>query len=184
MSKAVVFMADGMEMCECLLTVDILRRAGVEVVTASVMGRKKITSSHKVKMYADEVAEDVDIDSADLIVLPGGRVGTENLAASGIVKSACVKFAADDTKHIAAVCAAPSVLAGLGLLEGKHATVHPDFEGKMDGAVLTYDGVTVDGNIVTGQGLGATYDFALTLAEMLAGKEAADTVRTKTCYRG
>ena len=124
---AVVFMADGMEMCECLLTVDILRRAGVNVITASVMGHKKIISSHQVMLYADKVAEEVDFNDADMVVLPGGRVGTENLWKSDIVQKQVVKFAADPDKYVAAICAAPSILAGLGLLDDRKATCHPGF---------------------------------------------------------
>lgn len=196
MKTAVVFMADGMEMCECLLTVDILRRAGVNVITASVMGKKEITSSHRVTIIADELAEDVDYFAADMIVLPGGRTGTENLAKSEVVEEECRAFAADQAKYLAAVCAAPSVPAGLGILDGKKATCHPDFADKViEGSSiscggdssplveLTHEGVTVDGNIITGQGLGASIDFALCLAEILAGKEKAENIRKAICYR-
>ena len=194
---AIVFMADGMEMCECLLTVDILRRAGVDVFTASVTDRKVVMSSHKVKIEADEPAENARYDAADIIILPGGRVGTENLAASDIVTKQCAKFAADSNKYIAAVCAAPSVLSGLGLLDGRRATCHPDFAEKVqagssinDGLAdvaplveLTHESVTVDGNIITGQGLGATMDFALKIAEILEGKETAERIAKSICYR-
>jgi len=181
--KIIVFMADGMEMCECLLTVDILRRAGADVVTASVMGRTEVVSSHKVKIHADCIAEEADIASADMIVLPGGRVGTENLGNCDIVKEACLAFAGDRTKTVAAICAAPSVLAGLGILEGRKATCHPDFAGRMEGAVLTGDSVTVDDNIITGQGLGATYDFALKLAGIAASEETVDKIARSTCWK-
>ena len=182
MNKTViVYMADGMEMCECLLTVDILRRAGINVITASVMGRKDVKSSHQVVIAADMLAEDVNYSEADMIVLPGGRVGTENLAGSEVVRQQCLEFAAN--KKAAAICAAPSVFAGLGLLEGKPATCHPDFEGKMQGAVLTGDPVTHSGNIITGRGLGATMDFALYLAEILAGEEKAAGIARSICYK-
>ena len=185
MKKAIICMADGMEMCECLLTVDILRRAGVEVTTASVMDRREVTASHQVKIYADVMAEDADFAAADLLVLPGGRIGTENLGASELIREQCMLFAANDEKHLAAVCAAPSVLADLGLLSGKTATCHPDFEDRVaaGGAALTHDSVTVCGNIITGQGLGATMDFALTLTEILTDKETADRIRKAICYR-
>ena len=86
-------------------------------------------------------------------------------------------------KKAAAICAAPSVFAGLGLLEGKPATCHPDFEGKMHGAVLTGDPVTHSGNIITGRGLGATMDFALYIAEILAGEEKAAGIARSICYK-
>ena len=185
MKKAIICMADGMEMCECLLTVDILRRAGVEVTTASVMEHIAVIASHQVKIYADAMIDDIDFDSADLLVLPGGRIGTENLGTSELIRKQCASFAASDEKYLAAVCAAPSVLADLGLLTGKTATCHPDFEDRVaaGGAALTHDSVTVCGNIITGQGLGATMDFALTLTEILTDKETADRIRKATCYR-
>lgn len=183
--KAIVFMADGMEMCECLLTVDILRRAGVETVTASVMDRREITSSHRVRIYADVMAAEADYSDADMIILPGGRIGTENLAASSLVRDKCLEFAADESRYLAAVCAAPSVFAGLGLLDGRKATCHPDFEDNVSagGAELSYESVTVDGKMITGQGLGATIDFALCLAEILAGRAEAERIARAICYR-
>ena len=118
MSKAVVFFADGTEECEALLVVDLLRRAKVEVTVASAMGRKELVSSHKIHLTADALAEDVDYSDVDLVVLPGGIPGTPNLAANKTVTETCKAFAAAG-KKVAAICAAPSVLASLGLLEGK-----------------------------------------------------------------
>ena len=182
MSSAVVFMADGMEMCECLIVVDILRRAGVEVTTASVMGHRQIVSSHKVMVTADAVIEDVDFSMADLIVLPGGRVGTENLAACSLVTEKCSEFAGREDKIIAAICAAPSIFASLGLLNGKKATCHPVFETRMGSAVLEGEKGVVSDNIIMGRALGATFDFALTLAEKLEGAETAEKIRKGICY--
>lgn len=193
---AIVFMADGMEMCECLLTVDILRRAGIRVITASVMENRTVTASHQVRIEADVLATDADYTFADILILPGGRVGTENLAASNIVTEQSSRYA-EDGRYVAAICAAPSVLSGTGILDGRKATCHPDFAEKVqagssisDGdadisplVTLTHESVTVDGNIITGQGLGATMDFALCITEILAGKETADRIAAATCYR-
>ena len=118
MSKAVVFFADGTEECEALLVIDQLRRAKVEVTVASAMGRKELVSSHKIHLTADALAEDVDYSDVDLVVLPGGIPGTPNLAANKTVTETCKAFAAAG-KKVAAICAAPSVLASLGLLEGQ-----------------------------------------------------------------
>ena len=115
MSKAVVFFADGTEECEALLVIDLLRRAKVEVTVASAMGRKELVSSHKIHLTADALAEDVDYSDVDLVVLPGGIPGTPNLAANKTVTETCKAFAAAG-KKVAAICAAPSVLASLGLL--------------------------------------------------------------------
>lgn len=179
--KAVVFLADGFEECEGLIVVDILRRAGVDTIMASVMEGLQIDSSRHIIVQADAMAGDIDFDTVDLVVLPGGRLGTENLGASELVTEKLREFAAD--KHAAAICAAPSLLASLGLLEGKKATCHPDFEGQMKGAVLTGESVAVDGNIITGQGLGASFDFAFELVKILVGEEKVEQIKKSICYR-
>ena len=179
MKKAVVMLAQGFEECEALLTVDILRRAGVDVTTASITGERTVNSSHCVPVTADCLAEETDFDSADLLVLPGGMQGTLNLKNSELVKEQCIRFA--DGRLLAAICAAPSVLASLGLLEGKKATVHPSFEKDMAGAELTGQSVTLDGNLITGQGLGAAIPFALALAEVLTDADTADRIAEAIC---
>lgn len=179
--KAVVFLADGFEECEGLLVVDILRRAGIETVMASISNHLQLDSSRHIKIQADSLAEEIELEGFDLVVLPGGRIGTENLKSSAIVQETVKIFAKD--KIVAAVCAAPSILAGLGLLDGKKATVHPDYAGKMHDAEVLNESVVVDGNIITGQGLGATIPFALELVKMIVGKEEADRIRNGICYK-
>ena len=145
------------------------------------MDSLQIDYSRHIRVMADVMAADVDYDTVDLIVLPGGRLGTENLGANDLVVEKCKEFAAK--KHLAAICAAPSLLAALGLLDGKKATCHPDFEGHMAGAVLTGESVVTDGNITTGQGLGASFDFSFELAKILVGAETVDQIRKAICYR-
>ena len=180
MKTTVVFLADGFEECEGLLVVDLMRRANLNVITASVTGKLDIVSSHNVQLKADALAEDINYDEVDLVVLPGGIPGTYNLAANETVIAQCKAFAKD--KLLAAICAAPSVLANLGLLEGKRATVAPSFEDKMAGAVLTHGSIAVDGNIITGQGLGATIPFALELVSQLTDKETSVALAKKICF--
>ena len=153
MAKAVVFFAEGTEECEALLVVDLLRRAKVEVLVASASGSREILSSHKVHITADALAEEVDYSDVDLVVLPGGIPGTPNLAANKTVTDTCIAFAKAG-KKVAAICAAPSVLAALGLLEGKNATAHAAFQDKLTGAHVLDTEVVVDGNITTSYGLG------------------------------
>ena len=181
MKKAIVFLADGFEECEGLIVVDILRRAGVETIMASAMDGLQIDSSRHIKVQADVMAAEVDFDQVDMIVLPGGRLGTENLGANKLVVEKCKEFATD--KYLAAICAAPSLPASLGLLQGKKATCHPDFEGHMPGAALTGESVTVDGNIITGQGLGASFDFAFALVKILVGEEMVEQIKKAICYK-
>lgn len=178
----IVFLADGFEECEGLLVVDILRRAGLKVVMASIMGRRDVKSSRNILIQADCLAEKVEFNSAKMIVLPGGRKGTENLSQSTLVREQCERFAKD--RYIAAVCAAPSLLAELGLLEGRKSTVHPDFESRMKGATITGESVSVDGNIITGQGLGASIPFALKIAETLTSEDESQRIAKAICYMG
>lgn len=180
-ADVVVFLADGFEECEGLLVVDILRRAGLKTIMASVMGRIEVDSSRHIEIKADCLAENVDYSTARLVVLPGGRLGTENLNKSDIVKDKCLEFGKE--KYVAAVCAAPSILAGIGLLDGKNATCHPDYEGKMQGTILTYKSVSVDGNIITGQGLGVTLDFAFELLNALGRREEAERIKAGICCK-
>ena len=176
----VVFLADGFEECEGLIVADILRRAGIKVIMASIMGRRDVISSRNILIHADCLAENVNYNSAKFIVLPGGRKGTENLSNNIIVKEQCIRFAKQ--KHIAAICAAPTILADLGLLSGKRSTVHPDFKSSMKNAVVLDEPVVTDGNIITGQGLGSTFDFAFEIIRSMGIEEKAKSIKASICY--
>lgn len=182
MSKAIVFFADGTEECEALLVVDLLRRAGVKVTVASAMGRRELTSSHGIALQADALAEEVDYSDADLIVLPGGIPGTPNLAANKTVVDTVRAFCAAG-KKVAAICAAPSILGGLGLLDGKKATAHAAFQGQLGQAVVLDTEVVVDGNLTTSYGLGGAIPFALELVRQLQGDAEAERIQSAIAYR-
>ena len=173
MSKAVVFFADGTEECEALLVVDLLRRAKVDVTIASATGNRAITSSHKVHITADALAEDIDYSDVDMVVLPGGIPGTPNLAANKTVTDTCVSFAKSG-KKVAAICAAPSVLGENGLLHGRKYTCYPGFENdeKYHGT-YTAAPLQQDGKIITANGAGNAMTFALYLLAALQGEEKA-----------
>lgn len=180
MSRAIIFFSDGMEECEALVITDILRRARVSVTTAAVKDSLDIIGSHRITLYADCLAAEADYETADILILPGGLQGTANLAASPLVAEQCLSFAKE--RWLAAICAAPSVLAGLALLEGRQATVYPSFEGKMAGAVLTHEPVTVDGRIITGRALGAAFETGLEIVAQLEGREKSEEIRRQICY--
>lgn len=182
MSKAVVFFADGTEECEALLVVDLLRRAKVEVTVASASGSRALTSSHGIRLTADALAEEVDYTDVDLVVLPGGIPGTPNLAANAAVVEAVQSFA-QAGKRVAAICAAPSILGSLGLLDGKKATAHAAFQDKLGGAQVLDAEVVVDGNITTSYGLGGAIPFALELVRQLAGPAEAQRIQQAIAYR-
>ena len=177
----VVFMADGFEEGEAIVTVDILKRAGLKAIMASIMGRRNVVSSRNIIVMADCLAENVDYDSVKMIVLPGGRIGTYNLSKSQIVLEKCKEFAIN--KRIAAICAAPTILASLGLLNGKRATVHPDFEKNMKDSILTHESVTVENNIITGQGLGTTVLFSLTIVDEMVDCKVMNKISEAICYK-
>ena len=172
MEKAYIFLADGFEEIEGLTVVDILRRAGVEIQMVSIMGRKELTGSHGIP---------VNFSDGTLFVLPGGMPGTKRLAAHGGL-AALLKEKNAEGKRLAAICAAPSVLGGLGLLEGRRAACYPGFEEALTGAEVSFDPVVVCGNVTTSRGMGTAIPFALALTEQLAGKEKADALAKGIIY--
>ena len=175
MGKVYVFLADGFEEIEGLTAVDLLRRAGVETVTVSVMKDLLIRGAHGIKVYADVMFEDICDTEADMLVLPGGMPGTTNLGAhTGLCELLC-RYAAQG-RWVCAICAAPSVLGENGLLKGKRATCYPGFEGKLEGADYTAGRVETDGNVITGKGPGTAIDFALALITALQGESAAKAI--------
>ena len=167
--KVYQFMADGFEDIEALIPLDVMRRGGVEFVTVSINGSKEVTSSHGVTMKTDMMFEGACFDDADLLMLPGGMPGAENLNNHEGVKKA-LTAQAEKGKLVAAICAAPMVLGGLGLLKGRRATCYPGFEEFLTGAEYTEELCTVDGNIITGEGPAAALPYAYTLLRMLAGE--------------
>ena len=148
MAKVAVFIADGSEEVEAITPVDILRRAKVDVDVVSIMESLDITASRNVKITADKLLDEINFEEYDLLVLPGGVRGTNNLNACGELKKQIVKFN-DQGKGIAAICAAPTVFAGIGLLNGKDATCNPGCWGELrkNGANVIEDSkVFVNGN--------------------------------------
>lgn len=184
MSTAVIFFAPGLEECEGLLCVDLLRRAGVQVTIAAVGGQRVVTSARGINVVADALAEELDYAGFDAVILPGGLPGVDHLKADAVVRKTCRDFAAAG-KIVAAICAAPTALAEFGVLQGKKATVYPGMEDALTtaGAEATGLPITIDGNVVTGEALGAAIPFALALARLLAGPAAADRVKKGIVYQ-
>ena len=181
MSKACVFFADGLEECEALIVVDVLRRAGVEVTTASISGSRAVRSTHGVGLEADVLAAELNGADFDLLVLPGGQPGTTHLGESPVV-ARMVTAAASQGKKVAAICAAPTVLAKLGLLNGREAVCYPSCRENLAGAVQSAQPVVVSGRFITGEALGSAIPFALELAAQLTGRANAEAVAKAICY--
>ena len=181
MKKAYVFMANGFEDIEAIGTIDILRRGGVEVTTVSITGSNMVESAHGINIEADIMIEDADFSDADALVLPGGLPGATNLNDHEGVRNALL-VQAEKGKIVAAICAAPLVLGGLGLVSGKCATCYPGFEQYLEGAKYTHELCTVDGNVTTGEGPGATFDFAYALLAQLEGGEIVAQLQQGMMY--
>ena len=171
-----LFLADGFEEIEALYTLDLLRRANIDVLTVGVTG-KVANGSHKIPVVCDIDCASLPYDSDfDMIILPGGMPGSTNLDKAECVEK-YIKLALENDKLICAICAAPFILGKRGILKGKNATCFPGFENQLEGATVVDAGVVRDGNIITGRAMGSAHEFALTVLEALQGKEAADKMR-------
>ena len=140
MALVYAFLADGLEEVECLTVADILIRAGIRVKLISIGDRKEVRGAHGFRIRTDDLLKNVDCSRADVLFLPGGQPGTDNLFSCRPLTEALQK-ASESGRRIAAICAAPSVLGRLGILEGKKATCYPGYEDKLIGAKLTGAGV-------------------------------------------
>lgn len=174
--KVLIHLADGFEEVEAITPVDVLRRAGCEVVTLSVTGKREVTSTRGVIVVADKLFNESEYITADAIVLPGGQPGADNLNRHEGLRKQIQLFHAKG-KIISAICAAPLVLGGAGILKGKKVTCYPGVESKLTGATITGNLVEEDANIITGKGPGAAMKFSLTLVERLIGRNKADEIR-------
>lgn len=182
MAKVYVFLANGFEDVEALIPVDVLRRGGVEVVTVSVVENSQIVeTAHRVQVVADAMFTDCDFADADVLMLPGGMPGASNLNNHEGVRQALLRQNAAG-RRVAAICAAPLVLGGLGILRGKRATCYPGFEQTLEGATYTGDLCTVDGNVTTGEGPAAAFPFAFELLTQLKNADIARQVATGMRY--
>ncbi len=170
-----MFIANGFEEIEALCPLDLMRRAGLPVTTVGV-GSNEIKGAHGITVKTDICDADFYDPSPDMIFLPGGMPGTVNLAACRTVTDA-VKNAHGKNIFVAAICAAPSILGDLGMLEGKKAVCYPGFEARLKGAVLSEDKVVLDGKILTAKGMGAALDMGLKIVEIFCGSESAESLR-------
>jgi 4-methyl-5(b-hydroxyethyl)-thiazole monophosphate biosynthesis len=171
-----LFLAEGFEEIEALATVDLLRRAELEVATVGV-GRKTVTGSHGIPVVADVMdCEVIPDENLDCVILPGGLPGTLNLEKSQTVQS-FIDFAAKNGKLICAICAAPSILGHKGLLKGKNAISYDGFVTQLEGAIISDKPVCRDGNFITAAGAGVSIDFALEIIKVLHSEAEAKRIK-------
>lgn len=180
-----IFLAEGCEEVEALTTVDLLRRAKVPVTMVAIGTTREVTGSHGIRITADTTISEIHFDDYDMLILPGGIPGTPNLAACKPLTDALLDFAAKG-KEIAAICAAPSILADLGILKGRMAACNPSKEDVLlaGGANLVQDPVAQDNNIITSRAMGTAVPFGLRIVAHYRGREAAEALRNNILFTG
>ncbi len=180
MNKIYLLLAEGFEEIEALAPVDLLRRAGAEVETVSITAEKMVMGAHGIPVCADSTIEEIDEEDLSMLILPGGYPGYVNLDQSQAVRDLLVRTN-EAGKTIAAICGAPSVLNGLGLLQDKVATCYPSMEEDMD-CEISHKKVVECENIITSRGAGTAIDFALALVEAAVSAEKAEELRKGIVY--
>ena len=177
-----LLLGTGFEETEAVAPLDLLRRAGVDVLTVGVNG-KIVYGSHKIGIEADITIDQMDLTNLEMIVLPGGLGGVASARASQKALDA-LRFAWENDKYVAAICAGPTVLADLGITDGKNATCYPGCESGMGSAKMVENAASVrDGKLITGTSAGCAIPFGLALVEALKGKEAADAIARQIVIR-
>lgn len=176
-----VLLGTGFEEVEAIAPVDLLRRAGVSVLTVGVDG-KAVTGSHGITVEADITLEQMDLTDLEMIVLPGGLGGVATARSSQSALDA-LRFAYENNKFVAAICAGPTVLAELGIIGDRRATCYPGCEDAMGNATMVEAACVTDGKLITGASAGCAIPFALGLIEALKGKEDADRIAKQIVIR-
>jgi len=177
-----ILLGDGYEEAEAIICADLLRRAGVEVFFVA-LDELAVTGGHGISINADLTLEQVELDRLEMLVLPGGMGGVESIQMNLFAMS-LIQRARDKGCYLAAICAAPTILAYLGILDRRKAVCYPGMELEMGSAVVQKgQSVVVDGRIITGEAPGAAFEFGLKLVEVLSGEETARRVKEAVYYR-
>ena len=177
-----MLLGTGFEETEAIAPLDLLRRAGLEVCTVGVNG-KIVYGSHNIGIEADILLGQMDLTAMDMIILPGGLGSVASVRASKEAMEA-LRFGWENGKYVAAICAGPTVLADLGITEGKNATCYPGCEGQMGSANMIPGAASVrDGKLITGTSAGCAIPFGLSLIEALKGKEEAERIAKQIVIR-
>ncbi|MCF8361417.1 MAG: DJ-1/PfpI family protein [Prolixibacteraceae bacterium] len=178
MTRIAIHLANGFEEMEAIVPADVWRRAGFQVELVSITNDLQVYGSHDINVLADKTFEQADYTKFDMIYLPGGVTGANNLDNhEGLEKQ--LKIFAESDKVIGAICAAPLVLGHKNLLKGKKATCFPGFEDELLGAEIMGESIVTDGKIITGKGAGVAMQFALTVVAYFRGQKVADELAAK-----
>ena len=170
-----VLLGKGFEETEAIAPIDLMRRAGIPVLTVGI-GSKTVFGGHGIGVEADITLGEMDLTDLEMIVLPGGLGGVASIRGSKEAMAA-VAFAAENGRYVAAICAGPTVLADLGITDGRKVTCYPGCEKDMGSAEYIPNAACVqDGNVITGRSAGTAFDFALELIAALCGGEKAKEI--------
>ena len=181
MAKTAIFLAEGYEEIEALAVVDIFRRAGIETDMVSISDELLTKGSHSIRVMADKLLKDANFEEYDMLVLPGGLKGMQNLEACEVLMEQIDAFYKSE-KYIAAICASPSIFGRRGILEGREATVYPGFEEELKGAIVVDEQAVDSEHVITGRSMGGAIDFALLLVEKLLGEDKAEEIAEQIVY--
>lgn len=183
MERLAVFLADGFEEIEGLTVVDVCRRAGLDVAMVAIGDSRTVNGSHGIRVEADRLLSETDFGSIDMLILPGGKLGTVNLEQCAPLMEQIDAFYRTG-KYVAAICAAPGILAHRGILAGKRACCHPSVEPQLTaaGAELVRDPAVIAGNVITGRGMGCSVPFGLAIVSVCRGREKADAIAEQIVY--
>ena len=177
-----ILLGTGFEETEAIAPLDILRRAGIATLTVGLNG-KTVYGGHGIGIEADITIDQMDLTDLDMLILPGGLGGVASIRASALAMDA-LRFAWENDKYIAAICAGPTILADLGITDGRKATCYPGCETGMGKAIMVPDAASVcDGKVVTGTSAGCAVQFGLTLVETLLGEAAAAALAQQLVIR-
>ncbi len=177
-----MLLGTGFEETEAITPLDLLRRAGVNILTVGIDG-KVVTGSHKIRVEADITLDEMDLTDMEMMIIPGGIGGVASLRACPAALEA-LKFAWENRKYVAAICAGPTVLADLGITDGLKATCYPGQEQNMGSAVVDSSAAfVVSGNLITGASAGCAVPFGLALVEALKGRETAEKIKDQIVIR-
>ncbi len=177
-----VLLGTGFEETEAIAPIDLLRRAGIPTLTVGVSG-KNVTGSHGITVQADITLGQMDLTELEMIVLPGGLGGVDTVRKSSAALDA-LRFAWDNEKYVASICAGPTVLADLGITDGKNCTCYPGCESSMGNAVMAAGSPCIrDGRLITGTSAGCAIPFGLALIEALKGKAEAERIAEQIVIR-
>ena len=180
--KVLVFLVNGFEEIEAMAPIDLLRRAGITADTVSINEDNQVTSSRKIRVLTDKTIDEINFENYEMIVLPGGP-GTENYMKSEKLLEKLKELSIN--RKLGAICAAPTILSALGILNGKQAICFPACEPDLikDGAIIVNQDVVKDNNIITSRGAGTAIDFSLALIEELLGKNKSHEIRKEILYK-